>query len=362
MDGLKKSGLTNLVWIIVCLLLYVAGQYPPAIERVYSTGVYPCLAAGLRLLTGFLPVALGDLLYAAAVVFLLRFLVRFARALKQRAGRGRTLLLWSSRLLTCLLVTVAIFYLFWGLNYSRLGIARQLDMDTAVEKYPPEELKALAGDVVTQLNSSATRLGSLGFRQPGVQEMFGQVCRAYDTAARQHRFLQYRFPSVKKSLVGWLGKYLNFTGYYNPFTGEANVNTTVPEFMVPFIAAHEMAHQLGYATEDEANFVGYYVAQSSGNDTLRYSANFELYLYVNRELFRQDSAAARANSRLLDTLVKRDLAVYRKYLQDSRNSLERYSSFLYNGFLQANNQPRGLGTYSEVTRLLLAYRRKYGRL
>ncbi len=60
--------------------------------------------------------------------------------------------------------------------------------------------------------------------------------------------------------MDWLGNYLGFTGYYNPFTGEAQVNTTVPQFLLPNIALHEMGHQIGYAKEDEANFSAYLAA------------------------------------------------------------------------------------------------------
>ncbi len=64
-------------------------------------------------------------------------------------------------------------------------------------------------------------------------------------------------------MYSYLGNYLGFTGYYNPFTGEAQVNTTVPLFVQPFTTCHEIGHQLGYAKENEANFAGYLAAKSS---------------------------------------------------------------------------------------------------
>jgi hypothetical protein len=79
-------------------------------------------------------------------------------------------------------------------------------------------------------------------------------------------------------LWGWLGNYVGFTGYYNPFTGEAQVNTTVPKFLQPFTASHEVAHQLGYAKEMEANFVGYLAASHSTDTLFRYSVYLDLFL------------------------------------------------------------------------------------
>jgi len=46
--------------------------------------------------------------------------------------------------------------------------------------------------------------------------------------------------------------YLGIGGVYFPFTGEANVNISMPHTSIPFTACHEMAHQIGFAREDEA--------------------------------------------------------------------------------------------------------------
>ena len=48
---------------------------------------------------------------------------------------------------------------------------------------------------------------------------------------------------VKQMLLGYR-KFSGFLGYYNPFTGEAQVNTKVPQFVIPFTICHEMAINL----------------------------------------------------------------------------------------------------------------------
>ena len=94
---------------------------------------------------------------------------------------------------------------------------------------------------------------------------------AYRYAAREHPALLYFYPSVKFSFYGYLANYLGFSGYYNPFTGEAQVNTTVPRFVQPFTTCHEIGHQLGYAKEKEANFCGFLATKSSPDPAFRYS-------------------------------------------------------------------------------------------
>ena len=51
---------------------------------------------------------------------------------------------------------------------------------------------------------------------------------------------------------------MGYAGYLNPFTLEAQINTKIPKLNYIFTAAHEMAHQLGVASESEANFIAFY--------------------------------------------------------------------------------------------------------
>ena len=123
-----------------------------------------------------------------------------------------------------------------------------------------------------------------------------------------------------------------------------------------------MAHQLGYASESEASFVGYLVAKYNNQPVFSYSAYFDLFSYANAELYQRDSAAAKQNVKLLDTLVKKDYAAYRKYLKDYRNPIAPLLTKLYGGYLKAHNQPKGIESYDEVVAWIVAYHKKYGTL
>jgi len=65
---------------------------------------------------------------------------------------------------------------------------------------------------------------------------------------------------VKATLFNLLADYVGFTGYFNPFTAEGQVRTDMPGLELPFVACHETAHMLGFASESEANLIGYLVA------------------------------------------------------------------------------------------------------
>ena len=161
-------------------------------------------------------------------------------------------------------------------------------------------------------------------------------------------------------MFSYLGDYLGYTGYYNPFTGEAQVNTTVPVFVQPFTTCHEMGHQLGYAKENEANFAGYLSGKSSGDPAFTYSVYFDLYSYGIRELYGRDSVLAKELIKRKPLQVKKDIIALRQFYTKYENPIEPYIRALYGQYLIANEQPSGMQSYNEVMAFLVAYYKKYG--
>jgi hypothetical protein len=155
---------------------------------------------------------------------------------------------------------------------------------------------------------------------------------------------------------------MGFSGYYNPFSGEAMLNTTIPPTELPYVTCHEMAHQIGYATEDEANFVGYLTARSSKDRLFLYSVYISMFRYADRELFYRDSSLARSKYMQLDTLVKQDLLNARKFYSSYNTKFGDIITRMYSRYLKANSQPQGINTYTLVVAWLIAYYKKYGEL
>src|SRR5690606_3814613 len=119
--------------------------------------------------------------------------------------------------------------------------------------------------------------------------IYKEAAKAFNKLALEEPDYAYSPASLKTSLYSYAGNYLGFTGYYNPFSGEAQVNTSIPRFLIPIITAHEMAHQLGYAKENEASFVGYLVSTTADDPYYRYSAYLDLFFYVNAQVSEFDT-------------------------------------------------------------------------
>ncbi len=342
----------------IALLIKVVSAFPLAVENYYSTGIYPLISRVQRFLFGWMPFSFGDLLYAIAVIVLLFRLVKLIKAIVQKKLNTAWLLRVGVRVMRVWLWIYILFNLLWGLNYNRAGIARQAGIQATA--YSTAELDTLVAVLVQRMENNRTV--SLPERQPlqHKKTLFTRAFSAYQQPGSRAVFLKYGGQSVKPSLYSYLGNYLGFTGYYNPFTGEAQVNTTVPVFVQPFTTCHEIGHQLGYAKENEANLAGFLTASKSGSAAFRYSAYFDLYLYAIRDLYLRDSSLGQLRYDQLPPGVQEDLRTLRRFNQDHVGFFEPLVRTLYAQYLRVNQQPSGMLSYNQVVALVLAYVRRYG--
>jgi hypothetical protein len=348
------------VLLAVAAIIKICSLFGGWVEAAYSTGIYPVISIVLRAVTGWLPLSIGDILYVVVIIWLAVRIVQLVKIVIQRNANWQGFWLGLGKTVKRILWIYIIFYGFWGLNYSRYGISYQLKL--IQQRYTTNDLKHITSILAEKVNAERKALGDSSFTYPPSKQIFSMAGDAYDSVSLQYPFLKYKCRSAKISLYALLDNYFGFLGYYNPFTGEAQINTSVPPFVVPYTACHEIAHQVGYGSESEANFVGYLAAKASNNTILKYSAYADLFSYANSELFMRDSAAARANFRGLDTLVKQDYRRYRKFLLSYKNPVEPIIRLFYGEYLKANNQPKGIDTYNEVVAWLIAYEKKFGKI
>ena len=342
----------------MAVAIKVFSFFPEAVERYYSEGLYPVIARVQRVLLGWVPFSVGDLLYGAAAVVLVYRLVRLiGRLFRREAGRGWLRRFCEQSVFVVLWVYV-VFNIAWGLNYDREGVAEQMNLD--VRPYADADLFELAATVVGELNSlhdtAVIRRGDLS----RLADLRAGAVEAYDSDSRFDPALAYKSRSVKASLFSYPGAYIGFAGYYNPFTGEAQMNMMDPVFTQPYTVCHEMGHQLGFAKEDEANFVGFLAARSSKDPAFQYSAYLDIYRYAFRELYMRDSALAKTLRGKTAPGVRDDLRAIQQFNRKYENPIEPWIWSVYGRYLKANGQPKGIVTYSELTAWLVAYGRKFG--
>jgi len=353
--------------LMACVLLFVLSYFPTIIEVYYSVGCYPFLAKSLRYLTGFIPFSIGDIGYVFTVIYLIYNALQLVLKIKQRSINKQLLNRIIFKLLKTGLWCYLIFKLFWGLNYDRLGIAHQLSL--APKKYSKEAVVAITHQLIDSLNACRRQFKDSVLPNIGSKIITEKAVKGYAYAAVNWPFLNYTQPSVKQSLYSVVGDYIGFTGYFNPITGEAQVRSDIPNLLVPYITCHEMAHQLGYASESEANFVGYLTATASKDLYFRYSAYLELFSYAQSEEvllfgkekdFKAFEATLLYNRTHLDSLVIKDRKAIRAFFQKRQNRLSPAVTSMYDQYLKLNKQAAGIDSYNEVIGWLIAYQQKNG--
>ncbi len=344
--------------ILVAIAIKIFSLYPVAVENVYAQGIYPIISVVQRAVFGWIPISIGDIFYGAVVLYLIVGVFRFFQALIKRKVTKHSLLRGVRVILRMSLWIYIIFNICWGLNYNRLGIGYQLQLKPTT--YSVMELQAVLNNTIDKLHYLADTAFQERSQFKKKSYLFNKGKEAYEKIDDIYPFLKYRSVSVKPSLFSYLGNYLGYTGYYNPFSGEAQVNTTVPLYIQPFTCTHEIGHQLGYAKEMEANFAGYLVASHSHDFAVRYSVYFDLYVYAIRNLYTRDSAMAKTYAARLPQISRNDVRELRVFFKKYENPFEPVIRKLYGQYLKANEQPQGILSYDEVLGWVIAYYRKYG--
>src|SRR5690606_3819350 len=145
-----------------------------------------------------------------------------------------------------------------------------------------------------------------------------------------------------------LMQHLGIQGYYNPWTGEAQVNRYLPSFMLPFVICHEMAHQAGIAAEDDANLLSYVVSTIAEDSLFRYSAYFNIWLYTHARLKRFDPEKASLLKENLNPKTLAHIDTLRKIRRQYNSDISLYSGTIYDGYLKLHHQKDGIESYNKV--------------
>lgn len=326
------------------------------VEKHYSRMFYPSYAERLRKISEIFDFSVGDVFYG---LISLLFIYWFFKNIYQWIIKRQQPFQFWNILMNIALVAMAMSLLFqivWGINYHRKGIGWQLRLDT--KKYDTATLNKLTDQLILKTNWYKKLTPDFTKDKKKSKAIFSAANASYEEASKLYPFLSYKNPSIKASGFAGLMSASGISGYYNPFSGEAQVNTKVPDFLLPYITCHEMAHQLGYAKENEANFVAYLVAQQSSNAQLKYAAYLEMFLYANKNLYLMDSTLAKGKISLLSPAVKKDIQTIIQYNQSNRNFFEPLVTKIYDLFLKGNQQPKGMMSYDEVLQLIIAYHQK----
>jgi hypothetical protein len=373
----KSRGLVIIAALVVIAICWGLGQSVGFAENVYARGFGQAVGRGMATVSGLLPTSIAEL----AVVFVAGWwLFSWARASWYVIRRKRRVL----NAVACgglsvgvfALVAIALFYTLWGINYFRPGLIerqnwQQFAAPPKTREAQTEELSELCDQLVQATNREY--FAAMGTEDAGEPSAPAAEMAAVD-AAIERAFehvqsdlgLEESFAAprgrAKPVAMSALMNYLHIGGFYFPWTGEANYNRLQPPVSLPFVIAHEKAHQRCVTSEDEANFIGFAACVRADDPYARYSG----YLFAQRQLL---SELAKLDLERVRELLKERLPGVQRDVDDvnaywvrlesgAAGTVGKVSTQINDAYLKANQVKGGVESYRMSSKLLIVYYRR----
>ena len=267
--------------------------------------------------------AIGEILYFSFICFIIFFFLKNAISI--------------TYIISSILIIVYFFYVSWGLNYFRLPLERIISKDVLISQKKIENLTKLFSIQCNKLK----------------QEINCKQENRTDYLNSYKSLIESKNEKFKYSNFSLILSYMGIKGYYNPFTNEANVNSRIPEILIPVTVYHELAHKKGFASEGDANFIGFLSAYNNYNIDIQYSANFFALRYLYYDLHKMNPNLAKDIYQSLSSEVKNDFLVVSNFWIYYANRFQKTQKTIFDLFLKTQGQKKGINSYNEVVKLLL---------
>lgn len=335
----------KLLLLLSVILLGTAVQWfiPRNVQLAewYARYIFRPFQSFRQLVFGRIPVSIGDILYVLAGLIIVALAIRWIYFLIRFKSHKHYL--GQSFLNTIITVTIAyiVFFAGYGGNYYKPSLAEHWALSIPATTNDSAVLVSYDHFLINKLNALSGQYSAIPFKQ--VDKHAQDYYRAFTNSSTRMYGL-----GCKPSVFGYFMQYLGIQGYYNPFTGEAQVNRFLPSFMLPFVVCHEMAHQSGIAAEDDANLLSYAVCTRSPDKNFIYSGYFNLWLYTHSRLRKIDSTVANGLLATLNDVSRSQLDTLRSIRRQYHSEISTYSSGLYDSYLRMHNQKDGIESYYRV--------------
>lgn len=306
-------------------------------------------------LSGRVSFSVAELLIVTAVVGLLFYLLFCFESVIRRGRFFRQLYRLALTLLCLVLLVYAGFCVLWGVYFYGDDFMAQSGLKA--EAVSTEQLKTVTAFFASLLNETAGQVerDETGACAMDREAVLGRSGNLYAALEQDFPCLEGPPLRAKGVKLSRLLSYIDFTGFFFPFTGEANVNTDFPPALFAATVAHELAHQRGVAKEQEANFVAVLACLRNDDPDYTYSAALMAYTYLGNALAGADRAAWEEIYAGLPETVLRDFQVDRSYWERFQTPVKDVSNTVYENFMYSYDQNLGLRSYGACVDLLVHY-------
>lgn len=349
-----RLGIT-LLCLLAVALIYALRVDEGVMLWVYEHVTHPYHLFMSKLCSHF-AFSAAELVYAAAILGLAAYLLWCVYRLIRFPEK-----LWQLyRLVLTLAMAGAVFWaglnVMWTPCYYAPGFAEQSGVDDGPLEL--EELEtvtrwfaALASEYADEVPRDEN-----GACTTDRDSVLDRAAGVFEGAAELYPFLDGEALRPKPIHFSRIMSYLDFTGFFFPMTGEANLNMDSPVFLLPSTSQHEIAHQRGVAMEQECNFVAVLSCLESEYADFRYAGAALAYIYLGNALAGADYEAYTEIYYSLSDTVRADFKAQSAYWDEFRDSAaQKASNTVYDSFLKSNGQELGMQSYGACVNLLVHY-------
>lgn len=338
----------------VCGIIYLITFLSPSFADFVNLYIGTAVRFTLAKISGILPFSIAE-----AIIILLPFIAFIAiwYLLKFRCESKRSSWVAIICILSVLSIFLSTFVLCLGTGYRGTSLEQKLGLEA--EPIDTTELSSSTEYLVEKINrlTPLVMFGDDGFSiMPySFEEMNKKLLDAYDNFDDDHDFIINFKSKLKPVMISEAMSYAHIAGIYSFFTGESNINVNLPDYTIPYTAAHELAHQRGVAREDEANMVAFLVCILSDDPYIQYSAYLNMYEYVAAALQKADQDEYKSISAKLDLAVYNEQVAYSQFFKKYQKSVTSKVSGTVNDVYLKVQGTEGRKSYGMVVDLTVAY-------
>lgn len=319
----------------------------------YHTHFYPLYDRYLSALFSRVSFSVGDFLYLIVGFWILIALIRLL--LKKQW------LYCMKYIGICIFAFLCMFTFSWGLNNYKTPLHEKLGLE---KQYSAEDLDLFIYKKIESINLLHLEWKKDANAVVDIEKDYEYFYKeAKENMAKVWFLKSYSLEAIspaKPSIYSWLLTRAGFSGYFNPFTHENQINTYIPSVGMPVTYTHELTHQLGFASEAEANFIAYYTLKQSKNKLLVYCAELYGLKYALKEIRKTNEEKYLLLLSQLNPGIVQNIQDSEAFWQKNKNFSSNLLKPLYGVFLKANNQKQGIQSYNLMVNLMINYEKKYG--
>ena len=336
------------------LVIYLISMVSPEFSDFFNFKISHIFRIIFATISGILPFSVAEAIIILVPTIVIAMVIYIC---KHRCKTWKTTLVSLVNIISVLAIIFSSFVLNFGVGYKGYSLDKKLELDkqavSADELYDTAEyLIVKAKEQIPYVKFSDERISEMPY---GIDEMNKKLLSAYEKFCADFTFMKTFDSRVKPVVLSELLSYTHITGIYTFFTGEANININFPDYITPFTAAHELAHQRGIAREDEANMIAFLVCTYSDDPYIRYSGYMNMYEHIVSALKKADRGLYNTSLTHLNSKMLGELQAYSKFFKKYQKSVAATVSDKVNDTYLKAQGTEGSVRYGMVVDLTVAY-------